>query len=613
MKRRIVEFMIREHRRRSLNYDDAVASLRLLPSPFEAGGRIRIHKRNTRKKLPKLSILLLDWSCRERFDPLEWLDQQDVPRDEYELIWVELFDRVAPQAMERADAVLTCHQQGRYHKHEGYNAGLLVALGELFCVCDSDAVFPTDFVRSIFRHFYADPELTGEFKAPSGSVLFHFEARSSVEYPGLREADDLKDKNWLWWGLHPNVGACMTVRTVDAIRYGGFDEHAAYAGYLCGPYELGWRLLNAGLPEVWHDQATMLWHFAHPDPVGDNGIVPSLRQIGEIVYPHVDLHALHAVEALTSGRMLPLQENPALFSRRMASRSFGTGFVTHYAFSGSPQGFSKKSVRKMRRHNEWEALRIHFARLAVRMMEVVATVLRPRLVPFVRERRARRPASGVYRVANWVIYAQAGQHFGLPAYVNPEAPEAKAQRVPGNDFWSVRSSILQMPPAWCFPAEPIETDSRDPDWTIFAFLNLVVAMPSGRAFDLGRQLLDPAPAYWGKTVASVQTPLHARAKPSPIAARRELLLEALGALLSWFPGAPEATPLLIAILFDCNLVYFKGTLFQLPHALGRIDFFGPQGTHIPGIRRITSRTELAEFIDGQLKAAGANLAAGSAH
>src|SRR5690242_4241019 len=54
---------------------------------------------------PKVSIILLDWSCRESFHAFEWLERQDVPRDQYEVIWVELHDRVAPEAMQHADVV----------------------------------------------------------------------------------------------------------------------------------------------------------------------------------------------------------------------------------------------------------------------------------------------------------------------------------------------------------------------------------------------------------------------------------------------------------------------------------------------------------------------------
>ena len=40
----------------------------------------------------KLSIILLDWSVREYFQALHFLRKQSVPRDQYELIWVELYD-----------------------------------------------------------------------------------------------------------------------------------------------------------------------------------------------------------------------------------------------------------------------------------------------------------------------------------------------------------------------------------------------------------------------------------------------------------------------------------------------------------------------------------------
>jgi len=88
-------------------------------------GTYAIHKRNDRSNPPLVSIILLDWSCRERFHALDWLTSQTVPREQYELIWVELFDRVVPKAIHDADVVITCNQKRSYHKHKGYNAGLL--------------------------------------------------------------------------------------------------------------------------------------------------------------------------------------------------------------------------------------------------------------------------------------------------------------------------------------------------------------------------------------------------------------------------------------------------------------------------------------------------------
>lgn len=293
---------------------------------------------------PRLSFILLDWGCRERFTTLDWLNKQDVPRDQYELIWVELYDRVMDEVMEKADAVITCNQRGIYHKHIGYNVGLLQARGDLICVCDSDAVFPADFVSSVFKSFGIE---RGGVALPQ--VLMHYEWRTSLLYPEeLSDAEILKDmERWKWWPLIVNEGACVTVRRKDAIRFGGFDEHSSYIGYLCGPYDLAWRLVNAGWLEIWHDSSVALWHFAHPDPIGTNGQKASLRQLMEKAHPHMQGHALTAVAAFSTGRFQPLQENSEIWALRMKDRQIGSELETRYSALTGQDGFSSWYVRKL--------------------------------------------------------------------------------------------------------------------------------------------------------------------------------------------------------------------------------------------------------------------------
>lgn len=300
-----------------------------------------VHKHAT-PSAPRLSFILLDWGCRERFTALDWLRQQNVSKDQYELIWVELYDRVVDEVLEKADVVITCSQRGTYHKHIGYNIGVLHARGDLICVCDSDAVFPPDFVRSVFRSF----RIEGDGPAIP-IVLMHYEWRTSLLYPdGLTDTESLKDSvRWQWWPLIVNEGACMTVRRSDAIRFGGFDEHASYSGYLCGPYDLGWRLVNAGWPEIWHDESVALWHFAHPDPIGTNGQRASLKQLLEKAYPHIHGHALTAVEAFSTGRFQPLRENPEIWALRMADRRIGSELETRYSNLTGQGGYSSWAVR----------------------------------------------------------------------------------------------------------------------------------------------------------------------------------------------------------------------------------------------------------------------------
>jgi len=301
---------------------------------------ITVHK-NAPPSAPRLSFILLDWGCRERFSTLDWLRQQDVPKNQYELIWVELYDRVVGEVLEKADVVITCNQRGTYHKHLGYNVGLLHARGELICVCDSDAVFPPDFVQSVFSSFQMEDK-----NSAIPIVLMHYEWRTSLLYPeGLVDTESLKDSaRWQWWPLIVNEGACMTVRRLDAIRFGGFDEHKSYKGYLCGPYDLGWRLVNAGWPEVWHDESVALWHFAHPDPIGTNGQRASLRQLLEKAYPHIHGHALTAVEAFSMGRFQPLLENPEIWALRMKDRRIGSELETRYSNLTGQSGYSPWKV-----------------------------------------------------------------------------------------------------------------------------------------------------------------------------------------------------------------------------------------------------------------------------
>ena len=277
-----------------------------------------------------MSVILLDWECRESFHALKWLARQDVSRDDYELIWVELYERVVPEVLSQVDTLITCGQKGLYHKHKGYNAGLLAAQGDLVTVCDSDAVFPPNFISSILKAFH---KADGLFRS---LVLMHHELRTNSTYP--KDLDSLSDMSeFEWRDIVPNAGACMTVRRWDAIFAGGFDEHESLRGYFCGPYDLGWRLINSGGKESWlNEHEAILWHFAHPDPVGsgvdaDNRRMFSPQAKEEMVTAHIDGHALTAVEAFAGGRILPLRENSDVFDLRMRSRIIGSKFEEAYS------------------------------------------------------------------------------------------------------------------------------------------------------------------------------------------------------------------------------------------------------------------------------------------
>lgn len=245
-----------------------------------------------------LSIILLDNSARERFHTLDWLAQQTVSRDRYELIWVECHDRELDVVKNKVEKLITMHQVGLANKPPAVNAGIIAAEGRIITMCDADAVYPPEFVASVIDSF-----------DESRKVLMHYEGRSNDTYPDGFTLEQIKE---MPFGVWPNVGACLSVLRRDAIGFGGLDEHDSYHGLICGPNELTWRMMNSGVPEVWHD--LLIYHFRHQ---GSDGL--AIKEVGP-TQKHINWHNLTAVEGFRSGRLLPLVENPEIHRLRMEQR-----------------------------------------------------------------------------------------------------------------------------------------------------------------------------------------------------------------------------------------------------------------------------------------------------
>ncbi|MCI0684196.1 MAG: glycosyltransferase [Gemmataceae bacterium] len=272
----------------------------------------------------KLSVILIDWRVRESFHSLHYLNRQTLPRDQYELIWLEFY-RHQPAALRglaarnpgTLDQWLSAGYPDDclYHKHRLYNLGLLLAHGEHVVICDSDAIFTPNFLARIVAHFEQSPR----------SVL-HLDQVRNVRrrfypfcYPSIAEVLGRGVRNWRGHttaGLLPeadmihacNYGACMAAPRQALMDLGGADESLGYLGYICGPYEMTFRLGHHGLAEHWlRDE--FLYHAWHPNASGGNV---------EYHGPHDGAYvALDALEARALGRVLPLVENPWIQRSRL--------------------------------------------------------------------------------------------------------------------------------------------------------------------------------------------------------------------------------------------------------------------------------------------------------
>jgi hypothetical protein len=281
---------------------------------------MRFVKQSARKS-PLVSLVLLDWSVRESFHLLHYLQQQSVARDDFEVIIIEYYSRVS-EAVKKFEAqvdtwlVLDMPLNCYYHKHLMYNAGILVAHCDIIMIGDSDAMVKPTFIESIIKAFESDSK-----------IVYHIDQFRNLRrdfypfnYPSFEDVlgdGCINNINGKTAGvlntedpIHSrNYGACMCAKREDLIAIGGADMHIDYLGHICGPYDMTFRLSNYGRQELW-DDSEFTYHTWHPGQAGADNYLG----------PHDGRHmSTTALEALTSGRIVPLSENEAIKQLRVGA------------------------------------------------------------------------------------------------------------------------------------------------------------------------------------------------------------------------------------------------------------------------------------------------------
>ncbi|HEY4138783.1 MAG TPA: hypothetical protein VGN65_10040, partial [Casimicrobiaceae bacterium] len=274
---------------------------------------MKFFKRKPRMRA-RVSFILLDWSVRESPHIIHYLRDQTVDPDEIEVIYLEFYDRAFEGLRaydDRVDiwAALEMPRDVYYNKHLMYNAGIVLASGDIVVVCDLDALVRPGFVERIIRGFDRDSNIVlhlDQFRSMRRDFYpFNFPSVDQVMgegcinnaggiTTGLRDVED---------ALHTrNYGACFCAKREDVIAIGGADMHLDYLGHVCGPYDMTFRLRNLGRRIVWADDE-FLYHTWHPGTDGD----------ANYLGPHDGRNlSTTSMEFLATGEVQPLAENPAI-------------------------------------------------------------------------------------------------------------------------------------------------------------------------------------------------------------------------------------------------------------------------------------------------------------
>ncbi len=275
--------------------------------------------------MKKVSVILVDWSVRESFHAIDYLNRQTIPRSDYEIIWVEYYEH-RPEAIQehvnlgKVDKWIVLNKTGMYIKHLMYNEGIVASEGDIVVICDSDALFSPTFIESILttfdKHKRENIVLYLEEVRSNNKHFYPFKNASWGEVmtaPGLVNWDNVASKPLHLTTTHDmlhyrNYGACFCARRKDIIEVGGYDEHSSYHSFLCGPYELGWRMVNRGYQEIWHQNEWIL-HVWHP-----------WVRAGADIMGESDGRLINAMalEMRKTGRVAPLVENEKIRALRTA-------------------------------------------------------------------------------------------------------------------------------------------------------------------------------------------------------------------------------------------------------------------------------------------------------
>jgi len=284
------------------------------------------------QKKPKISIILLDWKVRESFHTIQYLNRQDINRSDYEIIWVEFYNYVAKPLSDIIEGcklsnlpmpidqwiVLEYPDSFYYHKHVMYNSGILHAKGDIIVIMDSDAIVKTDFLSFIINEFDKNPNIILHieeirnfdhkfypFSYPTLEEILGNGIAMPYEVKVFNKTEINLGKSVISLKEDPNLmhvynyGSCFCIKRDNLIAIGGADEHIDYLGHICGPYEMTFRLINAGFEDRL-SPSYFIYHVYHPNQGGDNNYCGPNNGRGV---------STTAIAVSEEGRVLPLKEN----------------------------------------------------------------------------------------------------------------------------------------------------------------------------------------------------------------------------------------------------------------------------------------------------------------
>lgn len=247
----------------------------------------------TENNNPKISVILVDGSYRPHFTAVDSLEEQSMPKQDYEILWVEYYADVRNELLQKEKAysnfkTYTLNKTGIYHSSFCFNAGIQHAKGELIVIPDADVVFKNNFLETIWQEHQKNEKLV--------MYIYRYDEPQKNRSPHL-SWEELEKTCIL---TNPeNYGGCLTVRKKWLLAINGYEQHDIFrtGGSHANGRDAATRFKNLGLHIMWHPELK-IYHPWHPhksgikDPYRYQRFVIKHRALHREIFPNqgIDPH-----------------------------------------------------------------------------------------------------------------------------------------------------------------------------------------------------------------------------------------------------------------------------------------------------------------------------------
>lgn len=198
---------------------------------------------------------MIDGEFRENTHSAEYFSKQDFADDEYEVIWVEFYNKVPTTVSENKKIKvirLDNSKDTTYHSSYCFNKGIVEARGELLVIPDADQIVKPDFLSKLWIIHSSFDKL----------VVYPY--RYDEPHKGILTSFDVEELEKKCVFKNPgNYGGCLSVRKKWLMEINGYEQHKIFeSGFHANGFDIYTRFKNYGLAIMWAPHLKLFhpWH-----------------------------------------------------------------------------------------------------------------------------------------------------------------------------------------------------------------------------------------------------------------------------------------------------------------------------------------------------------------